>query len=88
MLSERLATHRLVTRVRYPELASHPTHETAKRVVKGFGSIISFDLPGGSEFADGVCRNVKAHPPILTLKSSCEVSQKGYDLRGLWSAAA
>lgn len=59
MLSERLERHPLVTRVRYPGLRSHPTHEVAKRVLKGFGSIISFDLRGGAEFADGVCRNVR-----------------------------
>jgi cystathionine gamma-synthase len=58
-LSERLANHRLVTRVRYPGLPSHPTHEIAKRVLKGFGTIISFDLLGNAEFADDVCRNVR-----------------------------
>jgi cystathionine gamma-synthase len=59
LLSEQLATHRLVTRVRYPGLPSHPTHATAKRVLNGFGTIISFDVFGGAEFADGVCRNVR-----------------------------
>jgi len=59
MLSERLEMHPLVTRVRYPGLPSHPTHATARRVLKGFGTIISFDLLGGAEFADGVCRNVR-----------------------------
>lgn len=59
MLSERLATHRLVTCVRYPGLPSHPTHAIAKRVLKGFGTIISFDLLGGPESADRVCRNVR-----------------------------
>lgn len=59
MLSERLEKHRLVTHVRYPGLPSHPTHATAKRVLKGFGTIISFDLSGGAEFADRVCRNVR-----------------------------
>lgn len=44
---------------RYPGLPSHPTHATAKRVLKGFGTIISFDLLGEAEFADRVCRNVK-----------------------------
>lgn len=58
-LAERLETHPLVARVRYPGLPSHPTHATAKRVLKGFGTIISFDLYGGAEFADGVCRNVR-----------------------------
>jgi len=58
-LAERLEIHPLVTRVRYPGLLSHPTHATAKRVLKGFGTIISFDLLGGAEFADRVCRNVR-----------------------------
>ncbi|HUP28382.1 MAG TPA: PLP-dependent transferase, partial [Chloroflexia bacterium] len=57
-LSERLEGHPLVTRVRYPGLLSHPTHDTAKRVLKGFGTIISFELRGGAEFADSVCRNL------------------------------
>src|SRR5687767_12479804 len=52
ILSERLERHLLVTRVRYPGLPSHPTHAIAKRVLKGFGTIISFDLRGGAKFAD------------------------------------
>jgi cystathionine gamma-synthase len=28
-------------------------------VLRGFGTIISFDLLGRAEFADGVCRNVR-----------------------------
>lgn len=59
LLAERLEAHPLVTRVRYPGLPSHPTHETAKRVLKGFGTIISFDLAGGAGFADAVCRSVR-----------------------------
>lgn len=59
LLAERLERHPLVTRVRYPGLPSHPTHATARRVLKGFGTIISFDLRGGAAFADGVCRNVR-----------------------------
>ena len=59
LLAERLERHPLVARVRYPGLPSHPTHATAKRVLKGFGTIVSFDLRGGAEFADGVCRNTR-----------------------------
>jgi cystathionine gamma-synthase len=58
VLAERLEAHPLVSRVRYPGLASHPTHATARRVLNGFGTIISFDLRGGAERADGVCRNL------------------------------
>lgn len=59
MLAERLEKHPLVTRVRYPGLPSHPTHATAKRVLKGFGTVISFDVRGGGECADSVCQNVR-----------------------------
>jgi cystathionine gamma-synthase len=58
LLAQRLEGHALVTRVRYPGLPSHPTHDTAKRVLRGFGTIVSFDLRGGAEVADGVCRQV------------------------------
>ena len=59
MLAEQLEAHPLVARVRYPGLPSHPTHATARRVLKGFGTIISFDLRGGAELADAVCRNAR-----------------------------
>ncbi|GHO97834.1 cystathionine gamma-synthase [Reticulibacter mediterranei] len=59
MLAQQLERHPLVTRVRYPGLPSHLTHATARRVLKGFGTIISFDLLGGAEVADNVCRNVR-----------------------------
>ncbi|BAS26846.1 trans-sulfuration enzyme family protein [Limnochorda pilosa] len=59
ILAERLEGHPLVARVRYPGLPSHPTHGIARRVLKGFGTMISFDLLGGAEFADAVCRKVR-----------------------------
>ncbi len=59
VLAERLEAHPLVTLVRYPGLASHPTHATARRVLRGFGTIISFDVRGGAEAADAVCQHVR-----------------------------
>jgi len=59
LLAERLEAHPLVTCVRYPGLPSHSTHAVAKRVLKGFGTIISFDVRGGADCADAVCRRVK-----------------------------
>jgi cystathionine gamma-synthase len=58
LLAERLEGHPGVTTVRYPGLPSHPTHAVAQRVLKGPGTIISFDVRGGAEAADAVCRNV------------------------------
>jgi cystathionine gamma-synthase len=58
-LAERLEGHPAVARVRYPGLPSHPTHAVARRVLRGFGTVVSFDLRGGAEAADAVCRNVR-----------------------------
>jgi cystathionine gamma-synthase len=54
-LAQRLARHPSVTLTRYPGLASHPTHEAARRQLKGFGTIISFDVRGDAATADGAC---------------------------------
>lgn len=59
LLAQRLARHPVVARVRYPGLPSHPTHAVARKVLKGFGAVISFELRGGGELADRVCREVR-----------------------------
>jgi cystathionine beta-lyase/cystathionine gamma-synthase len=38
-----------IEKVYYPGLTSHPQHELAKKQMSGFGSMISFDVKGGSE---------------------------------------
>ena len=58
-LAERLASHPNVTLTRYPGLASHPTHEAAHRQLKGFGTIISFDVDGDGATADAVCAGLQ-----------------------------
>ncbi len=58
-LVARLTSQPNVQRVRYPGLPSHPTYANACRNLKGFGTIISFDVDGGAAAADAVCRNVR-----------------------------
>jgi cystathionine gamma-synthase len=58
-LAERLAGHPNVTLTRYPGLPSHPTHEAARRQLKGFGTIISFDVRGDAPAADAVCAGLR-----------------------------
>jgi methionine-gamma-lyase len=48
-----------IERVRYIGLESHPQHELAKRQMKGFGSMISFDLKGGMEAGRRLMNAVK-----------------------------
>ena len=48
-IAEFLARHPQVERVNYPGLPDHPGHELAKRQMKGFGGMISFEVKGGYE---------------------------------------
>ena len=48
-IAEYLEKHPKVTRVHYPGLASHPDHAVARRQMKGFGGVVSFELQGGLE---------------------------------------
>ena len=44
-----LETHPAVRRVYYPGLSSHPDHETAKKLMSGFGGVVSFEIDGDFE---------------------------------------
>ncbi|MEO0140523.1 MAG: PLP-dependent aspartate aminotransferase family protein [candidate division WOR-3 bacterium] len=46
-----LEDHPRVKRVFYPGLPSHPQHELAKRMLSGFGGMLSFVVEGGDEAA-------------------------------------
>lgn len=53
-----LENHPKVDRVYYPGLASHPQHELAKRQMRGFGGMISFELKGGVEAGKALLNNL------------------------------
>jgi cystathionine beta-lyase/cystathionine gamma-synthase len=57
-LAEFLSTHPAVKRVLYPGLPGHPQFELAKRQMRGFGGMLSFDA-GSLENAHRVCNRVK-----------------------------
>jgi cystathionine beta-lyase/cystathionine gamma-synthase len=46
-LAELLTGHQKVTRVYWPGLPDHPSHEVAGRVLDGYGGFLAFDLAGG-----------------------------------------
>jgi len=54
-----LKGHKAVKRVFYPGLESHPGHEIAKRQMKGFGGVVSFELKGGTEAVNSFLRKMK-----------------------------
>ncbi|HHJ51786.1 MAG TPA: aminotransferase class I/II-fold pyridoxal phosphate-dependent enzyme [Caldithrix abyssi] len=58
-IAEFLDKHPKVEKVIYPGLKSHPQHEVAKKQMKCFGGMISFEVKGGLEGGKIVMDNVK-----------------------------
>ncbi len=54
-----LQGHKAVRKVFYPGLASHPGHAVAKRQMKGFGGMVSFEMNGGMEKVHHFLRSIK-----------------------------
>jgi methionine-gamma-lyase len=54
-----LERHSKVARVHYPGLKSHPDHKLAKQQMRGFGSMLAFDLKGGLPAARRFCDRVR-----------------------------
>jgi cystathionine gamma-synthase len=57
-IAEALETQPRVKRVWYPGLESHPSYETAGRLMRGFGGVVTFELEGdlatASKFIDAL----------------------------------
>jgi cystathionine gamma-synthase len=66
-LASRLQRHAAVDRVRYPGLVDHPGHALAARQMDGFGAMVSFEVAGGADAADGVCTRLKLLTPATSL---------------------
>jgi cystathionine beta-lyase/cystathionine gamma-synthase len=54
-----LEKHPKVARVHYPGLKSHADHKLAKKQMRGFGTMLAFDLKGGLPAARRFCDRVK-----------------------------
>jgi len=75
-LAEWLERHPKVRRVFYPGLASHPDHDVAKRLLKGFGGVVTFeidsDLEGAVRFVDA-CKVPYIGPSLGGVESLIEM---------------
>ena len=75
LLAEALEKHPRVTKVWYPGLKSHPYHETAARLMDGFGGVVTFevdaDLQGTSRFVDA-CKIPRIAPSLGGVESLIE----------------
>lgn len=68
-VARHLEAHPDVAWVRYPGLASHPTHETARRTLTGgFGGVLAFGVkPPAGVSAEQAARNLIAHLRLFSL---------------------
>ena len=91
VLAQWLEEHDEVVRVRYPGLSSHPQFELARRQMSGPGSVIAFELRGGSEAGRLLMNHVRTitlavslgsveslieHPASMTHKGVSEEEQR------------
>jgi len=58
-VADYLNGHPAVKRVFYPRLESHPGHEIAKRQMKGFGGVVSFELKEGIEAVNSFLKRIR-----------------------------
>ncbi len=74
-MAEALEKHPRVRQVWYPGLPSHPNHETARRLMSGFGGVVTFevdaDLDATSRFVDA-CRIPRIAPSLGGVESLIE----------------
>lgn len=66
-IAEFLENHSKVSKVYYPGLKSHEDYEIAKKVLKGFGGVLSFEVRGSMEDALKVMKSCRLIIPAQTL---------------------
>jgi len=74
-LAEFLAGHPKVTAVHYAGLPTHPQHDVARRQMKGFGGVVSFEVAGDLDTASRVvdaCRIPRIAPSLGGVESLIE----------------
>ena len=74
-LAEFLAAHPKVAAVHYAGLPSHPQHEIARRQMRGFGGVVSFEIAGDLETTSRVvdaCRIPLIAPSLGGVESLIE----------------
>jgi cystathionine gamma-synthase len=80
-LARRLAKHPHVETVRYPGLPDHPGHALACRQMRGFGTMVAFDVAGGAVAAEAVVGAVR----LATAGTSLGGVETLIERRGRWA---
>ena len=67
MLARSLARHSGVARVNHPGMENHPQHELAARQMRGFGTVLSFEIDGGRDAAARLLDRLRIVRPAVSL---------------------
>ncbi|MBI4180651.1 MAG: PLP-dependent transferase, partial [Chloroflexi bacterium] len=70
-----LAGHPAVKRVFYPGLESHPGHQIAKRQMKGFGGMVSFEVKGGVTAVNACLKRIKVFALAESLGGAASLAE-------------
>lgn len=79
-LAKRLSSHPAVENVRYPGLPTDKHHAVAASFMKGFGSIVSFEVKAGADAADKACASSK----LITYATSLGGVETLWERRHRW----
>lgn len=71
-----LQDHPRVKRVFYPGLPTHPGHNIARRQMRGFGGVVSFELQGGAAAATSFLRRIKLFCLAESLGGVCSLAEQ------------
>jgi cystathionine beta-lyase len=66
IIAKRLHKNKSISQVYYPGLKSHPDYKLAKKQMKGFGAMLSFDLAEGLD-AEAFLKSLKLIKPSMSL---------------------
>ncbi len=71
-----LSKHSAVQKVYYPGLVSHPGHKIAKKQMKGFGGMVSFEIKGGTRSVKKFLRGTKVFALAESLGGAASLAEQ------------
>jgi cystathionine beta-lyase/cystathionine gamma-synthase len=74
-VAEYLQKHKVVRKVYFPGIKTHPGHEIARRQMKGFGGMVSFELHGGKESANKFLKRLNVFEVAESLGGAASLAE-------------
>jgi cystathionine gamma-lyase/cystathionine beta-lyase len=75
LVANYLQRHKAVSMVFYPGIKSHPGHEIAKKQMRGFGGVVSFELKGGTDAVNHFLRRLEVFSLAESLGGAASLAE-------------